>query len=352
MGFTLAAAVLAACTNLADYAVWRAPDAERNRRRLAQLNFGGTDQFVPTLKAIALNGILLAIVAHALIGISLIWDKALLQKRGTQNLVSYVFWLGAISVFGLVLIPFGFSFPGLKLAGLGLLAGLLDLVASYFYYSALKTGEASEELAAMGGFAPLATALIALPLLNKPLGGQLAGFTVMTAGGFLMFLAEKRPLAKMLPKILIASAAFGMTNVLQKIVFNGSGFVNGYVFFTTGTFLGSMALLIPPSWRAQIRKYSGSKDQPRRKFRYFVNRFLAGVGSFLVVYAVSRTTPALVEAISGVRYVVIFLGAYAITRWRPSWFTEDFGKWPLIAKATATSLVIAGLVLVGLHGGT
>jgi hypothetical protein len=48
------------------------------------------------------------------------------------------------------LIPFGFSFPGLKLAGLGLLAGLLDLVASYFYYSALKTGEASEELAANG----------------------------------------------------------------------------------------------------------------------------------------------------------------------------------------------------------
>jgi hypothetical protein len=82
-----------------------------------------------------------------------------------------------------------------------------------------------------------------------------------------------------------------------------------------------------------------------------VNRFLAGVGSFLVVYAVSRANPALVEAISGVRYAVIFLGAYAITKWKPSWFQEDFRGWVLTAKVIATSLVIVGLVLVALRGG-
>jgi uncharacterized membrane protein len=248
------------------------------------------------VKEIVLDGVLIAIIAHGLIGISLIWDKVLLQKKGTQNLVSYVFWLGAISVFGLVLIPFGFKLPSLAVAGLGFAAGMLDLIASYFYYWALKAGEASDELAAMGGFAPVATALIAMPLLKNPLGGQLTGFTIMTAGGFLMFFAEKRPLKKMLPKIVIASAAFGMTNVLQKIEFNQTNFVTGYVFFTLGTFIGSLLLLIPPSWRSQIRQYSGG-DEPKSKFWYFVNRFLAGVGSFLVVYAVSRTNPALVEAI-------------------------------------------------------
>jgi uncharacterized membrane protein len=302
------------------------------------------------IKEVALDGILIAIIAHGLIGISLIWDKVLLERRGTENLVSYVFWLGAISVFGLVLIPFGFKLPKLPIAGLGFAAGVLDLIAAYFYYWALKSGEASEELAAMGGFAPVATALIAMPLLKDPRGGQLTGFTIMTAGGFLMFLAEKRPLKKMLPKVLIASAAFGMTNVLQKIVFNQTNFVTGYIFFTMGTFLGSLLLLVPPRWRRQIRQYSGS-EEPRNKFWYFVNRFLAGVGSFLVVYAVSRTKPALVEAISGVRYVVIFVGAYAITKWKPAWFREDFRTWALVAKATATSLVIAGLVVVGLHGG-
>ena len=45
--------------------------------------------------------------------------------------------------------------------------------------------------------------------------------------------------------MLIASTAFGMADVLQKIAFNNSNFITGYVFFTMGTFAGSMAMLIP-----------------------------------------------------------------------------------------------------------
>jgi len=289
-------------------------------------------------------------VAHALIGASLVWDKVLLQKRETKNLLSYVFWLGAISVFGLVLIPFGFKMPAWQQGLLGFTAGVLDLIASFFYYWALKAGEASDELAAMGGFSPVATALIALPLLKSPFGGSMTAFIIMTLGGFIMFFAEKQPLRKMLPKILIASAAFGMTNVLQKIVFNETNFVTGYVFFTFGTFAGSMALLAPPGWRKQIFAQS-EEAPPRSKFWYMVNRFMAGVGSFLVVFAVSRASPTVVEAISGVRYVIIFLGAYGITLWRPQWFCEDFGRRALTLKAVATCLVVAGLVLFGLEGG-
>jgi drug/metabolite transporter (DMT)-like permease len=198
------------------------------------------------------NGILLAILAHGLIGISLIWDKVLLKRKGTRNLLPYVFWLGAISVFGLVLIAFGFRMPDWRYAGMAFAAGALDLFASYFYYSALKSGEASDELAAMGGFAPVATALIAMALLKSPLGGNLTGFLLLTSGGVLMFFAEKTPLKKMLPRILLAAAGFGLMNVLQKIVFNHTNFVSGYVFFTVGTTAGARALLIPPSWRRQI----------------------------------------------------------------------------------------------------
>jgi drug/metabolite transporter (DMT)-like permease len=302
------------------------------------------------LKGILLNGILIAVVAHGLIGISLVWDKALLQKRETKNLLSYVFWLGAISIFGLVLLGFGFIMPSLKLAGIGFAAGLVDLIGSYFYYAALKSGEASEELAAMGGFAPVATALIAYPLLGHPIGGNVIGFVVMTCGGFIMFFAEKQRLKQMLPKIILASAGFGLTAVLQKIVFNGTNFVSGYVFFTLGTTVGAFAMLIPPSWRRQIFEHS-EEAPPRSKFWYMFNRFVAGVGSFGTVYAVSRTSPALVSAISGVRYVIIFLGAYGITKLKPEWFREDFRTWVLVTKVIATCLVIAGLVLTALYGG-
>jgi drug/metabolite transporter (DMT)-like permease len=303
-----------------------------------------------TLKALALNGIVLAIVAHVLVGLSLVWDKVLLQRRETQNLLSYVFWLGAISIFGLILIVFGFKMPSWRIAGIAFAAGLLDLIASYFYYSALKNGEASDELAAMGGFAPIATALFALWLLKTPTGGNWAGFGLLTAGGFMMFFAERVPLRKMAPLIVIAATAFGLMNVLQKIAFNATNFVSGYVFFTLGTFAGSMALLFPPSWRKQVFEHS-EEAPPKSKFWYMVNRFLAGVGSFLVVFAISRAHPSVVQAISGVRYVTIFIGAYLITRFRPTWFRENFGKRALFFKAAGTCLVTAGLVLVAMHGG-
>jgi len=84
------------------------------------------------------NGIFLAIIAHGLIGASLVWDKVLLRRPETRNLVSYVFWLGFISVFGLFLIPFGFQVPSLTVIILAFAAGLLHLVANFFYYAALK----------------------------------------------------------------------------------------------------------------------------------------------------------------------------------------------------------------------
>jgi drug/metabolite transporter (DMT)-like permease len=297
-----------------------------------------------------LNGVLIAIVAHGLIGLSLVWDKVLLKRKGTRDLSFYVFWLGAISIFGLFLLPFGFRMPPARIAVFALVAGFCDLAASWAYYAALKSGEASAEMAATGGFTPLATVVLSIPLLGVHIEG-LAGFAIMTIGGFVMFFAEKMPLGRVLPSVISASVLFGLTDVLQKLAFNGANFVTGYVFFTIGTFAGSMMILLRPTWRREV--FKGSEEAPpRSKLGYAINRFLAGIGSFLVVFAISRASPSMVEAIAGVRYVVIFIGAYAITRWRPVWFRENFTRRALFVKALGTGMVVAGLILAGLHGNT
>ena len=297
------------------------------------------------------NGVFIAIIAHGLIGISLIWDKVLLKRPGTQNLISYVFWLGSLSVFGVVLVPFGYNSPSIRLMAIAFGAGVLHLVAVFFYYAALKRGEASETLAVMGGFSPVATAAIGFGLLSKQMsGGELIGFALMTAGGFVMFFSEKLPLRALLPTVVLASLFFGLVNVLEKVVYDQTNFVSGYVWFTIGTFAGAMLLLVRSSWRKQIFSESG-QDTPRNRFWYFVNRFVSGVGSFLIFYAISRANPALVDSISGVRYAIIFVGALLLTKLKPVWLKEDFSHGELITKLAATFLVVAGLVIVGKTGG-
>ncbi len=298
------------------------------------------------------NGVVVAIVAHGLIGISLIWDKVLLRQPQTKDLISYVFWLGAISVFGLALIPFGFKMPGWETIAVATGAGALHLVSVYFYMAALKAGEASQAPAIMGGFSPVATALIGAALLPETLTrSQFLPFTLMTLGGFVMFFTERLHLRRIIIAVVVSSATYGLTEVLQKVAFDETNFVTGYVFFTIGTFIAALCLLVPPRWRHQIFRHS-QQAEPRSKFWYMVNRFIAGVGSFLIFYAISLTSPALVEAITGLRYALIFLGAYWLTKFKPDWLQENYRGLVLWGKVVATALIVAGLVLSGVQGGT
>jgi drug/metabolite transporter (DMT)-like permease len=164
-----------------------------------------------------------------------------------------------------------------------------------------------------------------------------------------MFLSEKLPLKKLLAPVLLAAGLLGLVNVLEKVVYDQTNFVSGYVWFTIGTFIGALTLLIPGSWRKQIFAESG-QDNPRNRFWYFANRLVSGVGSFLIFYAISLAHPAVVDSISGVRYVIIFLGALLLTKFKPMWLKEKFRGWQLLTKTVATALVIAGLVIVGTSG--
>jgi hypothetical protein len=109
--------------------------------------------------------------------------------------------------------------------------------------------------------------------------------------------------------------------------------------------------LVRKRWREDIFAQAEHAER-KRKISYFSNRIMAGVGSLLIFLAISETHPAIVEAISGLRYVIVFLGAYLVTKFRPQWLTEDFTPWGIAAKTIATALVVTGLFLSGFAGQT
>jgi drug/metabolite transporter (DMT)-like permease len=297
------------------------------------------------------SGVFIGAVAHTLIGVSLVWDKVLLGRRETSNVVNYVFWLGFLSIIGVAVAAFGFHFPSLFEIGLALAAGILHMISVFFYYLALKRTEASRALAIMGGFAPVATALIAVPLIARPLEGEsILGFALMTAGGFVMFFSDRVRLTAIIPLAIASAATGGLSNVVQKIVFNAAGFTSGYVFFVIGSSAGAALLLVRGAWRRQIFQQSRQISNSKR-VHYLANRGLSGLGSILVYVAISRTSPAIVDALSGMRYVIIFAGTLILTHLRPDWLREQFTGRATAAKLAATALVVAGLALVGLNQG-
>ena len=78
---------------------------------------------------------------------------------------------------------------------------------------------------------------------------------------------------------------------------------------------------------------------------------LPSAGSFYFKEPLLVNAPAdVVSSISGVRYVIVFLGAYLLTRLKPGWLTEDFEHRAFMAKTVGTAMIVAGLVILGLSG--
>lgn len=137
-------------------------------------------------------------------------------------------------------------------------------------------------------------------------------------------------------------------NVMAKISMGGRYFVKGKVLRIENRKIENRKS--QNSWRREIFEAS-EKAEPSSRMWYFVNRFLAGLGSFLLVFAISETHPAIVQAITGVRYVIIFIGAFGLARLRPDLLAKNFTRRVLLGKSVATLMIMAGLVLVGLKGG-
>lgn len=292
------------------------------------------------------SGVSVAVLAHFIVALTLVWDKIMLEDKQTQSIIGYVFWFGILSAFGPLLAFSGMKLPDLSIAALAFASGGLYVVSNYFYFVALSRGESSQSVPIMGGLSPVATALIGIPLLHVTLSGRaFGGFSLLVAGSLLMSFTSKSNLRAVLPFALLSAGLFGLTNVGQKIAFDHAGFLAGYVFFTSGVFVFSVAFLLQPEWRHDIAAQIQTM-RPGIRRSYFTNRCVERVGSLLIFFAISRTNPAMVEALGGLRYAVVFLAAFFITKYKPQWLRELFSPRALALKSIATASVIVGLVMV------
>ncbi|RJQ28315.1 hypothetical protein C4571_03940 [Candidatus Parcubacteria bacterium] len=294
-----------------------------------------------------MSGAVIAVIAHSILGASLIIDKFILGHRVKGNSITFVFWLGIANGIFLPFFFFGFEAPSLSTGILGVLAGGLLLVASRFLFGALERGEVTEAPTVVGAFTAIATALWSSVFLEDSLNtAEKMAFGLLVLGGLLMFLSERVARKRVVPWVIAASIFYGIANVFQKLVFSSANFITGLMLLSLGTVLGASMLLLRKKWRHQILTRS-EKTPVTRRFLYFGNRVLAGGGTLLALYAIKLDHPALVDAISGVRAVVVFALIFVIAKLKPHLFAEHMKGRELAGKLVATALIIIGLLGLG-----
>lgn len=283
-----------------------------------------------------MNWLLVAILARFVEGSSAVIDKRIL-KKSFSNPVGYAFWLGILGLAALILVPFGFARPSPTLLTLAITTGIVYIAAMLFYFSALFYGEASGTVVLLGALSPLSTLLWSTPILHSGLSGtEMIPFAFLVMGSAILFFTTDRTLRfKVLGLLLVSVVLFGLSNVLTKLVFTETNFVSGFVIVKIGSAVGALLLLLHRRGREKIAAHGA--EHFGNKTGYFVNRAYAGVGSFLIYYAISLGAPALVDATLGIQFAFVFLGGWLF-------LGEKFGGWVLAGKIAAVVLVSFAIV--------
>ncbi|KKW47462.1 MAG: DMT family permease [Parcubacteria group bacterium GW2011_GWA1_60_11] len=281
-----------------------------------------------------MNWLLVALLGQLLSAAATLIDKILLTRSSFRP-VSYAFWLGILGAFAVFLVPFGFEILSFRASAFAALSGATFIYGLYFFFLALRRGEFSGMVPALGGITPVAALLSSAVIAGTSLAGlEWAGFAFLVLGSVALALAEPKGARLFLAAALLAAGALlGLSSALAKEVFAETGFISGLIWIKAWGIAAALGFLFSRSARAEI---FGAVRRPEARGLFIGGRLAATLGSFLLYFAISLAHPALVEATQGARYAFVFAAAWLL-------LGENFRGKILALKIFATFLIALGL---------
>jgi len=291
--------------------------------------------------------LIVIILAYFLFAIVSLGDKYLLT--GPPNPKVYSFYVGVLSVFVLVLIPFvNFSIPGLLEIAFCLLAGIMFILAIFSTFQGLKEFEASRIIPAIGGLVPIFTFIFIYAFS----GGkellelkEIIAFILLVTGSILI--TRKNKLISQSLKIsAVAALCFSLMFVLSKYVYLMLPFWNGFMWIRIGVAFSALFLLFLKEVRQDIFVKRSSFN--KKTGVIFIANQAVGAGAFILQNWSIALAPLvflpIINALQGVQYLFLFV----FTLFFFKTLREDISKKIVMQKIWAIIIIIIGLVIIAL----
>lgn len=291
----------------------------------------------------------IALTAYVLNSISVLIDKFLISKEFKHPIV-YVFFISTASLLGLLALPFT-QIPSLWAFALTSSSTVLWTCGIYALFSALKIGPASRVIPVIGVLTPL------FLLAESAISGTIAinetwAVIILVLGLLSLTLPDWRGHFKPSELFLeiLASAFFAVNYLLLKQAYNQADFLTVLVWSRLILVPILLFFILLPRFRAIIL----TKDQNRTNFRFFstagallfAGQISGAAAQLLLNFSISLASPAVVNSIQGVQYVVLFSASVILAKRFPSIFGENLSKRSIIAKIFGVLLVFLGLFIL------
>jgi len=311
-----------------------------------------------------MNYLVIAVIAYFLVALEVILDKFMLTSKRVSHPSIYAFYVGMMSLFALVLIPFGFHAISPWQAIIDIIPGIIFTYAILAMFFAFSKSEASRVVPVVGAVIPIITFLLSIFFLSERLRiMQIIGVAVLIIGGLLISFEfpfeNKKKFFAGFKYSIIAGIMLAISFTWFKHFFEHDNFSNVFIWTRIGLFIGAGSLLLQRDWRKKILGSFGgfhnpSKEHYKTGSLFVVNKALGGAGSILTNYAISLGSVTIVNALVSTEYVFILLIGLALSFRFPKIFQEKENALDITQKVVSIFIITIGIILISIkfkHGG-
>lgn len=311
----------------------------------------------------------ITIISYLLFAVVFLVDKYLLTGPiGNPKVLT--FYIGLMGALGILAVPFGIISPAPAVAIVTALAtGAIRIWATYYYFRALQTSEASRIITAVNAVQPVISVCLAW-IISRGAAvleiKELAAFALILAGS-VVIMAEKNIFSRSTLRFSAISAfLFSLSFIGAKRVYEyfaalslapailnlDKGFASGFLWMGFGSLLAALAFLLSPSARQVIFAKKREAGAGKIAGVFLANQSAGAMAFILQNYAVNLAPlafVAVINALAGVQYIFLFVFTVIISTYFPKILKEKTTLPIVIQKLAAIALIIAGLAIFSLN---
>jgi drug/metabolite transporter (DMT)-like permease len=281
-----------------------------------------------------------ALIAYLINAIAFIIDKYLLVTHITRPL-AYAFGVAVLSIFALVLLPFGVTLQSPSYLLIAFLSGCLFFVALIFLYKNIIATDISIASTMSGSATAAFSYFFALIILGESLDlKDMLIILILLAG--MLFLGKIDKSAW--PIALLAGMLFSLSFIFLKISFNNSDFING-IFWTRMGFVATafLSLIFNPFRKDIVNSIHGTRVKIGVIF--VINKILTAAGFVLLYYSIKLGRVSIINSLLGFQFLFIFIFALFLRKKIPQ-LEKYIDKKHLIQKILGIIFIIIGFFAV------
>jgi len=298
--------------------------------------------------------LLVTILAYLFFGLASLGDKLVLagKVQGAPKSKSYTFYVGVISLFVIVFIPFTkFGFPNATQLAWIVLDAVVHIAGLYTMFLAVEKFDVSRAVATIGATQPIfifiLTWLIWGPQVTS--ATDILAFVILFIGSALISIEKNIEVTGNYLKItLLSSIMFSLDYIFSKFVFLDLPFLLGIIWIRIFVFLFVLVFLLTKNSRKEIfSRQMVSNKKTQGVFLYA--QACGGAANFLQSFSISLAPIAFlatVNSLRGIQYVFLFLATLFFSFFFPKILKEELSKKIIFQKIISIILIAIGLAIL------